>query len=133
VSPQHLRPSTSATNLSLSGKPESAAAKNTGLFGGAPDCPVSQSRLWAVANGRLLDQRATRGEANGRMVAPDCPVCTGQCPVRQQIQRSNGRLRQIRKEIAHRTAIGPVRCATRQKAGIAFQVDLQRLLAALGL
>jgi hypothetical protein len=25
-----------------------------------------------------------------------------------------------------------VRCTTRQKAGIAFQVDLQRLLAALG-
>jgi hypothetical protein len=38
-----------------------------------------------MANGRLRDQRATCGEANGRMVAPDCPVCTGQCPVRQQI------------------------------------------------
>jgi hypothetical protein len=31
--------------------------------------------------------------------------------------------------VAHRT----VRCATRQKAMIAFHVDLQRLLAALGL
>jgi hypothetical protein len=28
---------------------------------------------------------------------------------------------------------GTVRCATRQKARIAFQVDLQRLLAVLGL
>jgi hypothetical protein len=39
----------------------------------------------ARANGRLRDQQATRGEPNGRMVAPDCLVCTGQCPVRQQI------------------------------------------------
>jgi hypothetical protein len=31
--------------------------------------------------------------------------------------------------VAHRT----VRCATRQKARIAFLIDLQRLLAALGL
>jgi hypothetical protein len=30
-------------------------------------------------------------------------------------------------------AHGSVRCATRQKARIAFHVDLQRLLAALGL
>jgi hypothetical protein len=27
-----------------------------------------------AANGRLRDQRATRGRANGRMVTPDCPV-----------------------------------------------------------
>jgi hypothetical protein len=25
----------------------------------------------------------TRGRANGHIGAPDCPVCTGQCPVRQ--------------------------------------------------
>jgi hypothetical protein len=35
--------------------------------------------------------------------ASDCPVCTGQCPMRQLPQRCNGRLRQNRKEIAHRT------------------------------
>jgi hypothetical protein len=30
---------------------------------------------------------------NGRQGAPDCPVCTGQCPVRQLARRCNGRLR----------------------------------------
>ena len=29
------------------------------------------------ANGRPRDRRATRGRANGRKEAPDCPVCTG--------------------------------------------------------
>jgi hypothetical protein len=68
--------------------------------------------------------------------APDCPVCTGQCLVRQRLGICNGRLRQIRKEIrtgqcpvVHRT----VRCAKRQKARIAFLDCSQRLLAALGL
>jgi hypothetical protein len=41
----------------------------------------------------------TRGRANGQMGAPDCPVCTGQCPVRQRLQIFNGRLCQNRKEI----------------------------------
>jgi hypothetical protein len=35
------------------------------------------------ANGRPRNPRATRGRANGQKGAPDCPVCTGQCPVRQ--------------------------------------------------
>jgi hypothetical protein len=47
--------------------------------------------------------RAIRGRrvarANGRLGAPDCPVCTGQCPVRQPARSCNGRLRQLRKEI----------------------------------
>jgi hypothetical protein len=43
-----------------------------------------------AANGRLRDQRATRSWANGRMVTPDCPVCTGHCPVRQLAHRTNG-------------------------------------------
>jgi hypothetical protein len=88
------------------------------------------------ANGRPRNPRLMRGQANGRMGAPDCPVCTGQCPVRQRLQVSNGRLHQNRKEIrtrqcpvVHRT----VRCASRQKARIAFLDCSQRLLAALGL
>jgi hypothetical protein len=36
--------------------------------------------------------------SNGRLGASDCPMCTGQCPVRQPAQSCNGRLRQIRKE-----------------------------------
>jgi hypothetical protein len=51
------------------------------------------------ANGRPRNPRATRGRANGQKGAPDCPVCTGQCPVRQRLQDFNGRLHQNRKEI----------------------------------
>jgi hypothetical protein len=87
-------------------------------------------------NHRPRNPRVTRGRANGLMGAPDCPVCTGQCPVRQWLQIFNGRLRQNRKEICtvqcpvvHRT----VRCTSRQKARIAFLDCSQRLLAALGL
>jgi hypothetical protein len=88
------------------------------------------------ANGRLRDLRKTRGRANGREGAPDCLVCTGQCPVRQRLPDANGRLRHRRKEI--RTGLCPVvhrtvRCARRQKAKIAFLECTQRLLAALGL
>jgi hypothetical protein len=88
------------------------------------------------ANGRPQNPRVTRGRANGQKGAPDYPVCTGRCSVRQRLQVSNGRLRQNRKEIrtgqcpvVHRT----VRCASRQKARIAFLDCSQRLLAALGL
>jgi hypothetical protein len=106
----------------------------------SPDYPVctglSGEPTVGRANGRLRDPRETRGQANGREGAPDCPVCTGQCPVRQRLQGTNGRLRQRRKEIrtgqcpvVHRT----VRCARRQNARIAFPDCSQRLLAALGL
>jgi hypothetical protein len=49
----------------------------------------------------IHERRVAR--ANGRQGAPDCPVCTGQCPVRQLPRLCNGRLRQNRKEIAHQT------------------------------
>jgi hypothetical protein len=88
------------------------------------------------ANGRPRNPRATRGKSQRSEGAPDCLVCTGQCPVRQRLLDCNGRLRQIRKEIrtgqcpvVHRT----VRCTMRQKASIAFLKYSQRLLAALGL
>jgi hypothetical protein len=32
------------------------------------------------ANGRPRNPRVTRGRANGQKGAPDCPVCTRQCP-----------------------------------------------------
>jgi hypothetical protein len=63
---------------------------------------------------------------NGRKGAPDCLV-------RQPARSCNGRLHQIRKEIRTGHATVTVRCATRQKARLAFQDCLQRLLAALGL
>jgi hypothetical protein len=88
------------------------------------------------ANGRPRNPRVTRVTSQWSDGAPDCPVCTGQCPVRQRLQDCNGWLRQIRKEIrtgqcpvVHRT----VRCARQQKARIAFLECTQRLLAALGL
>jgi hypothetical protein len=129
--------------------------KIIGLSGGAPDCPVShprrtrRSREWrkatwlkftglsgeptvASTNGRLQNLRATHGSSNGRRGAPDCPVCTGQCPMRQRARSCNGRLCLIWMEIAHRTGYSgcpvahwTVRCATRQKARMAFHVDLQ--------
>jgi hypothetical protein len=51
------------------------------------------------ANGRPCNPCVTRGRANGLKGAPDCPVCIGQCSVRQRLQIFNGRLRQNRKEI----------------------------------
>jgi hypothetical protein len=60
------------------------------------------------ANGRPCNPRATCGCANGRQGAPDCPVCIGQCPMHQLPRICNGRMRQKRKEIAHRTATGTV-------------------------
>jgi hypothetical protein len=66
----------------------------------------------ASANGRPRNLRATRGLLQQSAGAPDCPVCTGQCPVRQRARRSNGRMRPIWKEIAHQTATGSVRWCT---------------------
>jgi hypothetical protein len=51
------------------------------------------------ANGRPRNPRVTRGRANGQMGAPDCPVCTRQCPVCHRLQIFNDRLRQFRKAI----------------------------------
>jgi hypothetical protein len=79
------------------------------------------------ANGRPRNPRTTRGKRQQSDGAPDCPVCTGQCPVRLRIPCANGRLRQIRKEIrtgpcpvVHRTVSSgapdcPVRQATEGK------------------
>jgi hypothetical protein len=62
--------------------------------------------------------RAIRGRrvacANGRQGAPDCPVCTGQCPVRQLPRCCNGRLRQKRKEIG----TGPSTVTVRWRTGL---------------
>ena len=55
-----------------------------------------------AANGRPRDQRATLVRANGRLGTPDCPV-------RQPIPRTNGRLRPVWKEIEHQTATVDVR------------------------
>jgi hypothetical protein len=106
----------------------------------SPDCPVSQ-RSTAPTVGRAIRARHMGAPTVGRG-APDCPVCTGQCPVCQLPQFCNGQMCHFRKGIrtGHRTMNSgcpvvhrTVRCATRQKARIAFQECLQRFLAALGL
>jgi hypothetical protein len=62
----------------------------TGLFG--------EPTVASVTVGRAIrGQRVAR--TNGWQGAPDCPVYTGQYPVRQLAWRCNGRLRQKRKEI----------------------------------
>jgi hypothetical protein len=92
------------------------------------------------ANGRPRNPRATRSSSNGRQRAPDCPVCTGQCPVRQLAWSCNGRLCQKRKEIGTGQATVVVRWCTRLSGAPPDRrqvwpslIGLQRLLAALGI
>jgi hypothetical protein len=118
----------SSSELAALGKSSRALRlKFTGLSG-EPTAPAP------TVDSTISGQRVAR--ANGHQAAPDCPMCTGQCLVRQGDQRLNGRLRWKRKGIrhcscpvAHRT----IRCANRQKARIAYQMEIQRLLAALEL
>jgi hypothetical protein len=112
-------------------QPTSTLVRHTGLSDGAPDSvrcarladgePAALGKMqrrtaiihWTVRCCTRLSGEPTVGRAicgrrmarsNGRLGTPDCPVCTGQCTVRQPTPRTNGRVRQIWKEIAHRTA-----------------------------
>jgi hypothetical protein len=141
-------------------QPTPARAWHTGLSGGAPDsvrCPRLARRQLGTLEKRerqrgykspnspvsQLHQRPTVGHAinarhvvhaNSRLGTPDYPMCTRQCPVRQPVPRTNGWLHPVWKEIEHQTATVAIRwCTTRQKARIAYQIDVQRLLVALGL
>jgi hypothetical protein len=85
--------------------------KTSAVYGyNSPDCPVvHQTVQWAngrQCNGRPPNPRATCGPLQRSAGG------TGQCPVRQLPQNCNGRKRQKRKEIAHRTATGTVRWRT---------------------
>jgi hypothetical protein len=64
----------------------------------------------ATVGRAIFARRVAR--SNGRVGTPDCPVCTRQCPVRQPTPRTNGRMFQKRKEIAHRTATVTVQWCT---------------------
>jgi hypothetical protein len=63
------------------------------------------------ANGRPHNLRETRGRANGRKGAPDCPVCTGhvRCAIGSQI--SNGLQRSTALFMEIDRAPDSVRCA----------------------
>jgi hypothetical protein len=125
-------PSTAKSSLSGSDQRRTAKIHRTVRW-----CTgLSGEPMVGRANGRPRNPCVTCGRANGLMGAPDCPVCTGQCSVRQRLQIFNGRLRQNRKAISTRqcpVVHQTVQCATRQKARIAFLDCSQRLLAALGL
>ena len=94
----------------------------------SPDCPVVyrtvQQSPAPTVGCAIRGRRVAR--SNGRLGTPDCPVL-------QPTPRTNGRMHQIWKEIMHRTTTMTIRCTTQQKASLAFQVGLQRLLATLGL
>jgi hypothetical protein len=73
----------------------------------SPDCPVvhglsGEPTVPAPMVVRVINARHV-ARSNGRLGAPDYPVCTGQCPVRQPVLGSNGQLRPIWKGILHRT------------------------------
>ena len=94
----------------------------------APDCPVSQRSAAESARDTWPGQRSEGGTGLSGVHR------TVRCANGSQI--CNGRPRRLRKEIGHRTVSGvyrTVRCTRRQKAGMAFQICSQRLLAALGL
>jgi hypothetical protein len=82
----------------------------------SPDCPVVHQLSGEPTAASATVGRAIRGRhvarANSRQGAPDCPVCTGQCPLRQLPRLCNGRLCQKRKEIAHWTWTVVVRWCT---------------------
>jgi hypothetical protein len=134
VSLQRLRPSSKAMNLSLSGKQKSAAAKNhrtvrlcTGLCG---ESEPPRPKVACAINGRHVAKPTVGWWHWTVRCAPD----SVQCATDPKIQRSASPDKEgdhapnsyRTSSVAHRT----VRCATRQKARIAFQV---RLLAVLGL
>jgi hypothetical protein len=84
----------------------------------APDCPVSQ-RSAGPTVGCVIRARHVAEPTVGRG-APDCPVCTGQCPVRQQLQGCQRSASPNKEGNPHRTvSVGapdyPVRQATEGK------------------
>jgi hypothetical protein len=103
----------------------------TELSDGALDCPVSQ-RSPAPTVGREICERHVAAPTVGgghRTVrcAPDSVRCANRPRAATVVCARFGR-----KSRTGRATVA-VRCATREKARMAFQVCLQRLLAALGL
>jgi hypothetical protein len=94
---------------------------------------LSGEPIAPAANGRPRDQRATRGQLQR---SAGCTRLSG-APTSPEEQRSatpnmeGDRAPDMNSgcPVVHRT----VQCTTRQKARLAFQVGLQRLLATLGL
>jgi hypothetical protein len=140
-------------------QPTPTLARHTGLSGGAPDSvwcarlaggePTAlgktQRRTTIIhrtvrwCNGRQRQRSAAQSAGDAWPAttvgwAHRTVRCAPDCPVRQPAPRTNGRTRQIWKEIAHRTATMTVRWCTGLSGAPPDrrQVSLQRLLAALG-
>jgi hypothetical protein len=73
--------------------------------------PSGEPTVASASVGRAIRGRRV-AHTNGRQGAPDCPVCTGQCLVRQLAQSCNYRLCQKRKEISTGQATIVVRWRT---------------------
>jgi hypothetical protein len=86
-----------------SGKLGALGNKLTAYGYNSPDCPVctglSDEPTVGQANGRLRDLRETRGRANGREGAPDCPV-------RQRLQGYQRSASPNKEGNPHRTVSG---------------------------
>jgi hypothetical protein len=127
-----LSSESSAAKSSLSGKVQWRTAKIhrtvwwcTGLSG-------EPTVDWAMVGRAIRGRRVAR--TNGRKGAPNCLVCTGQCPVRQPTPRCNGCLRQKRKEINTGQATVAVRWRTGPTEGnLSLPCWSPTVLAALGL
>jgi hypothetical protein len=116
-----------ATNSLLSGKVRGATTIIHRVVWCAPDCPVSQLRP---------RQRSTAQSAGDAWPAPTVtrPHQTVRCAKGAMaamvgFARKGRRSRTVHCSVVHRT----VWCAHGQKATIALQMQLQRLLAASGL
>jgi hypothetical protein len=80
------------------------------------------------ANGRPRNPCVTRGPANGQIGASDSVRCANGSKTATVVCASFGRKSGTGQcPVVHRT----VRCATRQKASIVFQMGFQRLLGPL--
>jgi hypothetical protein len=95
---------------------EAALGKLPTAYGyNSPDCPVytglSGEPVVGRANGRPRILRATRGLANGRKGAPDCPVCTGHVRCANSSQIPTGRQRSAALFMEINRAPDSVRCA----------------------
>jgi hypothetical protein len=106
--------------------------KFTGLSGGAPDCPVSQRSAAQSTRDAWPSQRSDGGTGLSGVHRTVSGAPTAPSLQRSAAPIKEGDLHRTMNRgcpVVHRT----VRCATRQKARIAFQECLQQFLASLGL
>jgi hypothetical protein len=130
-------PKSSATNSSLSGKPESTAAKIHRIVRWCTRLSSESEQPEPTVDSKIGATRGLRQRSVGHIGLSGVHQPVSGAPMGPPAQWSDA----LDKEgdrapdcynscpVVHQT----VRCTTRQKAGIAFQVDLQRLLVALGL